>query len=60
MKGQCHGSQRITNSNEEHHGKLSERPWRNEKGMAGALSKKRSLETLVRTVSIDCNGQKLD
>lgn len=60
MKGQCHDSQRIANFNEEHHGKLSKGPWHNEKGMVGALTKKRSPETLVRTVSIECNGQKLD
>lgn len=39
---------------------MSKGLWHNEKGMVGALTKKKSPETPVRTVSIECNGQKLD
>lgn len=39
---------------------MSEGPWHNEKAMVGAFTKKRSPETLVKTVSMEYNGQKLD
>lgn len=39
---------------------MSKGLWHNEKVRVGALTKKRSPETPVRTVSIECNGPKLD